>query len=167
LPLNAAIFLACFLFFLVSLLVTGGFAIDATSGAIVTEKLKYLRNFLAMPLVLVLFLAGVTGVVYGIASAVFGKGTGGIWFSGAGTILAVLSLFMVAGFNSTPYYPSSYDPASSLTIMNSSSSLFTLKTMMYVSFIIPFVLVYIWFAWKAINVSKITEEEMGKEGHVY
>jgi len=167
LPLNAAIFLACFLFFLVSLLVTGGFAIDATSGAIVTEKLKYLKNFLAMPLVLVLFLAGVAGVVYGIASAALGKGTGGIWFSGAGTILAVFSLFMVAGFNSTPYYPSSYDPASSLTIMNSSSSLFTLKTMMYVSFIIPFVLVYIWFAWKAINVSKITEEEMGKEGHVY
>jgi len=79
----------------------------------------------------------------------------------------VLSLFMVAGFNSTPYYPSSFDPASSLTLMNSSSSHFTLKTMMYVSFIIPFVIAYIWYAWKAINVKKITEEEMGKEGHVY
>ncbi len=167
LHLNAAIFLVCFLFFIVSLLVSEGFAIDGNSGAIVTEKFKYLRNFLAMPLVLVLFLAGVAGVIYGIASSAFGSGTGGIWFCGAGTILTVLSLFMVAGFNSTPFYPSSYDPASSLTIMNSSSSLFTLKTMMYVSFIIPFVLAYIWYAWKAINVRKITEEEMGKEGHVY
>lgn len=167
LTINSGIFLASFLFFVVSLLVSKGYSIDGTSGAVVTEKFKYLNNFLAMPLVLVLFLAGVAGVIYGIASTVFGQGTGGIWYSGAGTILAVLALFMVAGFNGTPYYPSLYEPSSSLTLMNSSSSHFTLKTMMYVSFIIPFVMAYIWYAWKAINVKKITEEEMRKEGHVY
>ncbi len=159
LTINSGIFLASFLFFVVSLLVSKGYSIDGTSGAVVTEKFKYLNNFLAMPLVLVLFLAGVAGVIYGIASTVFGQGTGGIWYSGAGTILAVLALFMVAGFNGTPYYPSLYEPSSSLTLMNSSSSHFTLKTMMYVSFIIPFVMAYIWYAWKAINVKKITEED--------
>ncbi len=167
LPVNAVIFLVSFLFFIISLLVSAGYAIDSTSGAIVSEKFKYLNNFLTMPVVSLMFVAGVAGVIYGIASTAFGQGTGGIWYCGSGTILAVLSLFMVAGFNSTPYYPSSFDPASSLTLMNSSSSLFTLKTMMYVSFIIPFVIAYIWYAWKAINVRKITEEEMGKEGHVY
>jgi cytochrome d ubiquinol oxidase subunit II len=91
----------------------------------------------------------------------------GIWFSGAGTILAVISLFFVAGFNSTSFYPSFFNLQSSLTIRNASSSQFTLKTMMYVSFIIPFVLAYIWYAWKSINNKRITEEEMKSDGHVY
>jgi len=164
---NSGIFLASFLFFVISLLVSTGYAIDGTTGAIITEKFKYLNNFIEMPLVLVLFLAGVAGVIYGITISAFRSATGGIWYSGAGTILAVLALFMVAGFNNTPYYPSLHEPSSSLTLVNSSSSHFTLKTMMYVSFIIPFVLAYIWYAWKAINVRKITEEEMKKEGHVY
>jgi cytochrome d ubiquinol oxidase subunit II len=91
----------------------------------------------------------------------------GIWFTGTGTVLAVFSLFLVAGFNGTSFYPSSYDLQSSLTIRNASSSLFTLKTMMYVSFIIPFVLAYIWYAWRAINITRITEKEMKSDGHVY
>ena len=91
----------------------------------------------------------------------------GIWFSGAGTVLSVFSLFLIAGFNGTSFYPSLYDLQSSLTIRNASSSLFTLKTMMYVSFIIPFVIAYIWYAWKAINNNKITEKEMNSEDHKY
>jgi cytochrome d ubiquinol oxidase subunit II len=82
-------------------------------------------------------------------------------------VLAVFSLFLIAGFNGTSFYPSLFDLKSSLTIRNASSSLFTLKTMMYVSFIIPIVLAYIWYAWKSINNKKITEEEMNSEEHKY
>jgi cytochrome d ubiquinol oxidase subunit II len=82
-------------------------------------------------------------------------------------VLAVFSLFLVAGFNGTSFYPSLSDLQSSLTIRNASSSLFTLKTMMYVSFLIPLVLGYIWYAWKAINNNKITEQEMNSEEHKY
>ena len=120
-----------------------------------------------MPVVLIIFLAGVVGVLYGIGITLFRGSREGIWFSGSGTVLAVFSLFLIAGFNGTSFYPSSYDLQSSLTINNASSSLFTLKTMMYVSFIIPFVLAYIWYAWKAINNKKITEEEMKSGGHIY
>ena len=120
-----------------------------------------------MPVAAVIFLLGVAGVLYGIGISLFKKSLGGIWFSGSGTVLAVFALFIVAGFNGTSFYPSSSDLQSSLTISNSSSSLFTLKAMMYVSFIIPIVLAYIWYAWKAINNEKITEEEMNSSEHKY
>jgi len=131
------------------------------------EKFKYLSNLIQMPVVLILFLAGVAGVLYGLITTIFNGSRKGIWFSGAGTILTVFSLFLIAGFNGTAFYPSSFDLRSSLTIRNASSSLFTLKTMMYVSFIIPFVILYIWYAWRAISREKITEEELSEEGHVY
>jgi cytochrome d ubiquinol oxidase subunit II len=120
-----------------------------------------------MPVVLILFLAGVVGVLSGIGLTVFRNSSSGIWFSGSGTVLAVFSLFLLAGFNGTSFYPSLYSLQSSLTIRNASSSLFTLKTMMYVSFIIPLVIAYIWYAWKAINNKKITEEEMNSKEHKY
>ena len=164
---NSILFLFFFLFFVVSLLFSTGFAADPITGTITIEKFKYLHNFIQMPVVLILFLAGVVSVLYGIGITVFRKSVSGIWFSGAGTILAVFSLFLVAGFNGTSFYPSLFDLQSSLTIRNASSSLFTLKTMMYVSFIIPIVVVYIWYAWKAINNNRITEEEMKSDEHKY
>ena len=167
LVINSVFFLIFFLLFVITLLLSKGFASDPLTGTITVEKFKYLHNFIQMPVVLVLFLAGVVGVLYGIGITVFRSTTSGIWFSGAGTVLAVFSLFLIAGFNGTSFYPSLYDLQSSLTIRNASSSLFTLKTMMYVSFIIPFVAAYIWFAWKAINNKKITEEEMNSEEHKY
>jgi cytochrome d ubiquinol oxidase subunit II len=120
-----------------------------------------------MPVVLVIFLLGVVGVLYGTGLSIFVKSVNGIWYSGAGTVLAVFSLFLIAGFNGTSFYPSSNDLQSSLTIRNASSSFFTLKAMTYVSFIIPLVLAYIWYAWKAINDKKITPEEMMTEEHKY
>jgi cytochrome d ubiquinol oxidase subunit II len=165
--LNSIRFLVFLLFFVISLLFADGFAADSVTGTITIEKFKYLHNFVQMPLVLIIFLTGVTGVLYGIGITVIRNSVKGIWFTGAGTVFAVFSLFLVAGFNGTSYYPSSYDLQSSLTIRNSSSSLFTLKTMMYVSFIIPFVIAYIWYAWKAINNTKITEDEMKSDGHKY
>ena len=164
---NSIPFLIFFLYFVISLLISKGFAVDSFTGNIFTEKFKYLHNFVEMPVVLVLFLAGVIGVLSGIGVTLLKKSVTGIWFSGAGTVLSVFSLFLIAGFNETSFYPSIYDLQSSLTIRNASSSLFTLNTMMYVSFIIPFVLAYIWFAWKAINRTKITEEEMNSDGHAY
>jgi cytochrome d ubiquinol oxidase subunit II len=91
----------------------------------------------------------------------------GIWFAGIGTVMAVLSLFLIAGYNNTAYYPSTFNPQSSLTIYNSSSSLFTLKTMSIVSLIIPFVLAYIFYAWRKMDKVSITKEEMQEEGHKY
>jgi cytochrome d ubiquinol oxidase subunit II len=120
-----------------------------------------------MPPVLIMFLGGVLSVLYGIAVTILKGSQKGIWFTGTGTMFAVFSLFLIAGFNGTSFYPSVYDLQSSLTIVNASSSLFTLKTMMYVSFITPFVIAYTWHAWKAINNKKITEEEMQSDGHKY
>jgi cytochrome bd ubiquinol oxidase subunit II len=164
--MNSIAFLAFFLFFIVSLLLSSGFAYDRTTGLVSMEKFKYLHNLIEMPLVLMLFLAGVAGVLYGIASTLFRENRKGIWFAGTGTILAVIALFLTAGFNGTAFYPSSSDLNSSLTIENASSSQFTLKTMTYVSFIVPFVFGYIWYAWKSINNKRITEDEMKSE-HVY
>ncbi|HQH22943.1 MAG TPA: cytochrome d ubiquinol oxidase subunit II [Bacteroidales bacterium] len=166
LMVNAVVFLVFFLFFLVSVLLSEGYAVDG-DGKVTLEKYKYFQNFVQMPLVLVLFLAGVIGVLSGIIMTVFRRSRRGIWYSGPGTILAVFSLFLIAGFSGTAFYPSSFDPGSSLTIRNASSSRFTLQTMMYVSFIIPFVFWYIWYAWKSISRKKISEEELSEEPHLY
>jgi cytochrome d ubiquinol oxidase subunit II len=165
--INSVSFIVFFIFFVVAILVSEGYAIDPGTGSIVTEKFKYLHNLLQMPVVLVLFLAGIAAVLYGIGTSVFTGRKNGIWFTGTGTILTVFALFCTAGFCNTPFYPSSYDPGSSLTIRNASSSFFTLKTMMYISFIIPFVIAYIWYAWFAMNRKKITEAELNAEEHIY
>jgi len=164
---NSVLFLIFFLFFVISLLLSKGFSSDPLTGTITIEKFKYLHNLIQMPAVLILFLAGVVGVLFGIGITAFRRSFSGIWFSGVGTVLAVFSLFLIAGFNGTSFYPSLFDLKSSLTIRNASSSLFTLKTMMYVSFIIPIVIAYIWYAWKSINNNKITEAEMNSEEHKY
>jgi cytochrome d ubiquinol oxidase subunit II len=163
---NSVVFLVFFLFFVTALLLSPGFAYDSSTGAVSMEKYKYLHNLILMPVVLVLFLAGVVGVLYGIIITLFRSSRKGIWFTGTGTVLAVIAMFLTAGFNGTSFYPSSFDLNSSLTIENASSSKFTLATMMYVSFIVPFVFAYIWHAWKLINNKRITEEEMKSE-HVY
>lgn len=164
---NSVPFLIFFLFFIISLLFSKGYTADPETGTITLEQFKYMHNFIHMPVVMIIFLAGVAAVLYGIGIAVLKKSFSGIWFTGAGTILTVFSLFLTAGFNGTSFYPSLSDVQSSLTIRNASSSLFTLKTMMYVSFIIPFVIAYIWYAWKAINKTKITEAELNSGEHKY
>jgi len=164
---NAAPFLVLFLLFLGSVLLSSGFAYDAATMQVSMEKFKYLHNLLAMPLVLVLFLFGVVLVLWGVISSVIKVSTKGIWFSGVGTVLTVFALFLVAGYNHTAYYPSTYDLQSSLTIENSSSSHYTLTAMSYVSLLVPFILAYIFYAWKSINNKPIDAQEMQEEGHVY
>jgi cytochrome d ubiquinol oxidase subunit II len=164
---NSISFLVFFLFFLVTLLLADGFAVSQETGSMMIEKYKYLHNLIQMPFVLIIFLAGVVAVLYGIWISIWKASHKGIWFTGSGTVLTVFALFLIAGLNRTSFYPSLYELQSSLTIQNASSSPFTLKTMMYVSFIIPFVVVYIWYAWRAISRKKITSEEIKEEGHVY
>lgn len=164
---NSAIFLVFFLYFLIWLLLKDGFAVDSQSGEVSMEKYKYLHNILQMPLNTVILLLGVLGVLWGIISTVFLNSNKGFWFAGSGTVLTVFALFLLAGFNNTAFYPSVADLQSSLTIQNASSSKFTLVAMSYVSLMIPFVLAYIVYFWRAMNKKKITDEEMQNESHVY
>ncbi|MFO7575856.1 MAG: cytochrome d ubiquinol oxidase subunit II [Bacteroidales bacterium] len=164
---NAVPFLAAFLFFVISLLLSEGFAADPETGRVYMEKFKYLHNMLQMPAVLILFLAGVVLVLFGLYMTIFTNSHKPVWYAGTGTVLTVLALLLIAGYNNTAFYPSLHDLNSSLTIRNASSSHFTLKTMFYISFAIPFVIAYIWFAWKAINNTRISKEEMETEHHVY
>ena len=167
---NAIPFLIFFLLYIVALLLSMGFATDPATGNVFMENYKYLHNFIQMPVVLILFLIGVILVLLGISGPLINVdkyGTKGIWFTGTGTILAVFSLFLIAGFNNTAYYPSTFDLQSSLTISNSSSSHYTLTVMSYVSLLVPFVIAYIWYAWRSINNRKIDAQEMETEGHTY
>lgn len=165
---NSFIFVILFVAFVVYILVKDGYAVDPATGNIYMESFKYLNNFLAMPAVLVVFLVGVILVLAGIALTLLRKNfRKGIWLSGAGTVLAVMGLMMCVGYNNTAYYPSVADLQSSLTITNSSSSLFTLKTMAYVSVLVPFVVAYIFYAWHAIDHRKITKSEMKDGEHTY
>jgi cytochrome bd ubiquinol oxidase subunit II len=160
-------FLAAFLFFVTTLLLSDGLNFGRNDGRIVVEDFKYLHNFLQMPAILVIFLLGVVMVLTGIILAIFYRSRKGIWLTGPGTVITVFALFLIAAFNNTSFYPSLTNFRNSLTIHNASSSFFTLKVMMYVSFAIPAVFAYIWFAWKAINSKNITSAEMDKEDHLY
>jgi len=166
--INTIPFLVFFLFFLIRLMFIDGFSYNHETGLVSMEKYKYLHNFLEMPLVLAILLIGVVGVLSGIGvSLLKDKYTKGIWFAGAGTVLTVMSLFLIAGFNHTAFYPSTFDLQSSLTIENASSSKFTLATMSYVSLLVPFVLAYIWYAWRAMNKTKISRTDLTTEDHLY
>ena len=160
------LFLAAFLAFFGWLLCSDGRAIDPASGTVSIEPYKYLHNLLAMPAVAIVLLAGVAAVLWGLWSGGRNGSRRAIWFSGAGTILTVLALLLLAGWNDTCYYPSLTDMQSSLAITNSSSSLFTLKVMSVVSLLIPFVAAYIWYAWRALT-RPISEREVEEAEHTY
>ena len=165
---NTALFLVFFLAFVIRTLLADGYAVRPETGEVFMEPYKYLTNFLQMPVVQLVFLVGVVAVLWGIIRTLwkpaFDKG---IWFAGAGTVLTVLALLLVAGYNNTAYYPSTHDLQSSLTLANSCSSQFTLKVMAYVSILVPFVLAYIFYAWRSIDNRKIDAKEMEEGGHAY
>ena len=166
--LNAALFLVLFLAFVIRTLLAKGFAINPETQEVFMQPYKYFNNFIEMPLVLIVFLIGVVLVLFGIGKSIFKNTfTKGIWFAGIGTVLTVLALLLVVGYNSTAYYPSNLDPQSSLTLANSCSSKFTLKTMAYVSILVPFVLAYIFYAWRSIDKKKIDVKEMQGDDHAY
>lgn len=164
--ITAVPFLVIFLTWLGILLCREGFAVNEL-GVVSMEKYKYLHNLIQMPAVLVMFFVGVVGVLLGIWKGALTKSRCGIWFGGIGTVLVVMAVFFIAGFNGTSYYPSNTDLQSSLTIVNSSSSRFTLQVMSIVSLLIPFVLAYIVYAWRQMDKKKITEDEIAQSEHKY
>lgn len=153
-------FLIFFIAVVINFIVMEGFAVDE-NGVVSMEKGKYINNYLEMPLVMAMLLIGAILLVIAVALTLFKKGyKRGIWFAGLGTILAVISLFLIVGYNGTAYYPSVADIQDSLTLSNSCSSEFTLKTMAIVSLIIPFVVAYIAYFWRQMDKKSITKEEL-------
>lgn len=164
--INMLLFLFFFLGFMFWILTKDGFALK--NGIIFIEKYKYLFNFIEMPIILGMFLIGVIMVIVAVFMTIIFKKTCCIKTGGVGIVLTVMSLLLNVGFNNTSYYPSTSDLQSSLTIMNSSGSHYTLMTMSYVSLMVPFVLAYIAFAWYSMDRVKITKDEIeSKDSHNY
>ena len=157
-------FLIFFLPFLVYVLVKDGFAVDAATGAIVMEPMKYLHNLMDMWYLAVVMVAGVALLLYGVGRTVVSNSyIRGIWPAGIGVVMVVLVLLLCAGWNNTAYYPSNADLQSSLTIANSCSSRFTLSTMFYVSLLVPLVLAYIAYVWRVMDSRKLTHDEIADD----
>ena len=156
------LFLVVLVLVLAQLFTMDGFAVDA-QGVVSMVEYKYLFNLIEMPVVLVMFLVGAVLLVAGVVLTLLRKTfTRGIWLAGPGTVLVVMALFMIAGYNGTAYYPSTADLQSSLTLQNSSSSEFTLTCMSIVSLIIPFVVAYIAYFWRKMDVRSITTEDLSQ-----
>ncbi len=164
---NSILFLVFFLSFVFLILTADGFAVDPVSKMVSMEEYKYFNNLIEMPAVLITFLVGVVGVLYGIFLGAFKASPKGIWFAGPGTVLTVFAVFMLAGLNNTAFYPSTYDLQSSLTIANASSSEFTLMVMAWVSLLVPIVFSYIWYTWKQMSKAKISEEDLENDSMKY
>jgi cytochrome d ubiquinol oxidase subunit II len=153
-------FLVIFLFVVYNLFTMEGFAVNE-NGIITMQEGKYLTNIIDMPIVLIMFLIGAVLLVAGVALTLIKHTfTRGIWPSAIGTVMAVMAIFMIAGYNGTAYYASVADLQSSLTLANSCSSEFTLKTMAIVSLIIPFVVAYIAYFWHKMDKKQLTREEI-------
>lgn len=162
---TAPAFVVLFVIWLAALLASDGATADA-AGRISIEPHKYLHNLLEMPYVAAVLIVGVVAVLWSVRLG-WSARRSAIWFGGAGTVLTVLALLLTAGWNQTAYYPSLSDLQSSLTIANSSSSLFTLRVMAWVSLFIPFVVAYIWYVWRALNRHPLTRNELHEGGHQY
>lgn len=165
--INGLIFAVLFVAFVIILLISDGYRYGEGNVFYLVEFI-YWHNLLEMWWCIPILLIGVVMVLYAIFGAAFGMITrGAVWFSGIGTVLVVLVLFWLAGYNDTAYYPSIIDPQSSLSIANSSSSKFTLSVMSWVSVLVPFVLAYIWYVWSKMNNTPLTEKELDSDHHVY
>ncbi len=151
------------LFVLYSLLTMDGYAINPETSEIFMEKGKYLHNLLAMPACALMLLLGLVLVIWSTVSTTFLGKRNGIWFGGLGTVLVALTIFFLAGYNNTAFYPSKFDLGSSLTIFNASSSHYTLTAMSYVALAVPFVLGYIAYFWYLMDARKITVADLSGE----
>lgn len=162
---NAVPFVVFFVAFVVWTFLAEGYAVD-DAGHVYMQKYKYFSNMVEMPAVGVCFLLGVLAVLYGIVRTLAcGNVRNGIWFSGTGTVVTVTCLLLAVGYNGTAFYPSTADLQSSLTIENASSSMFTLQVMSVVSLLIPFVLAYIFYAWRSLERGRTTAEDAENDGH--
>lgn len=164
---NAIPFVVFFLAFVISIILSEGFAVQ-DDGTVYMEKYKYFNNLIEMPVIGILFLLGVLTVLYGIIASLMNKSfKKGIWFSGAGTVVTVTMLLLIAGYNNTSFYPSTADLQSSLTIFNASSSEFTLKAMSWASILVPIVAGYIFIAWRALEKKRTDMDDINSDSHAY
>lgn len=163
---NFLLALPFLLYVLISLLLMKGYHVDQ-DGVVSLVSRKYLTNLLANPWILGLLLAGLMLIVLGVLNTAKNTRTNGIWFAGLGTVLVGLAVFSTAGYNNTSFYPSKIDLQSSLTIYNASSSHYTLTAMTYVAMTIPFVLAYIAYAWRSMDIMKLTADEVGSDKGSY
>ena len=164
---NAGVFVPLFLAVVVVILTSKGVGYD-DSGNMEWVDYKYLHNYLSMWWALVILLSGVVMVLYGVVKTLMkGDYRCGIWQAGIGTVLVVMTLFWVVGYNNTAYLPSLLDVQSSLTLRNSSSSEFTLTVMSIVSILVPFVLAYIAYCWYKMDHRKLTSDELDNTDHKY
>jgi cytochrome d ubiquinol oxidase subunit II len=164
---NMILFLIFFLGFMAWILTKDGFAVNS-SGVVFMQEYKYLINFLEMPIVLGMFLIGVIMVIVAVFTTIQFKKTCCIKTGGVGVVLTVMAVLLNVGFNNTAYYPSTVDLQSSLTIVNSSGSHYTLMAMSYASLMVPFVLAYIALAWYSMDRVKITKDEIeSPDAHNY
>ena len=159
-------FVIVFVAWLVLLILRNGYAVDA-DGTVVVQQYKYLDNLLQMPAVLAMLVVGVGLIIWGLVQGAQIESHRGFWPAAGGTVLVVMAVFFLAGFNNTAYYPSTADLQSSLTIRNSSSSYFTLQVMSWVSLLIPFVVAFIAYAWHAMDRKKISMDEIEGSGNKY
>ncbi len=165
---NSIPFVVCFLGFVIWSFIADGYAVNPDTKEVFMAPHKYLNNMIEMPVVGIVFLAGVVLVLFGIGKTLMSKEfSKGIWITGIGTVLTVCMLLLITGFNNTAYYPSATDLQSSLTIQNSSSSEFTLTVMSVVSLLVPFVLAYIFYAWNSLEKKRFKAEDLKDDGHVY
>lgn len=164
--INSILMLVFLISWVINIVLSDGYEVKA-NYIVSIEKYKYLHNLLEMPANTLILLIGLILVLIGIAKGVLKSSSKAIWFSGIGSILLVFSVFLLAGFNNTCFYPSTVDLQSSLNIMNASSSHYTLTAMSYISILIPFVITYIFFAWRALNKEKISKENLATEDHKY
>lgn len=164
---NTLPFLVTFLAFLAIIFTSKGYGITG-SGSIELVPYKYFNNLLEMPVNTALFLLGIVGVLFGIIRSLLRpQWKKGIWFAAPGTLLTVVCLFILVGFNNTAFYPSTTDLNSSLTIYNASSSEYTLKAMSYVSISVPFIIAYIWYAWRVMTKTPLSTKELQESDHKY
>lgn len=164
---NGLIFAVLFVTFVIVLFLAPGYRMIPGQAAMIEPNI-YLHNYLNMWWLAVVFVIGVILVLAAIFGSAFSQTwRGGIWMAGSGVFAVIVTLFCVAGYAGTAYLPSTIDPASSLTIANSSSSLFTLTVMSWVSILVPFVLAYIWYVWRKMNATQLTEKELESENHSY
>lgn len=164
---NALIAVITLVVFLGVILLSKGYGV-MPNGTVELVKYKYFHNLIEVPINTIILLAGLVLVLFGIiATLVRSVYRNGIWFSGLGTVLTVTALFGIAAYNQTAFYPSTTDLNSSLTIVNASSSLYTLETMSWVSLFVPFVIAYMWYAWRAISKGGISTKQLNSEEHTY
>lgn len=165
---NSIPFVVCFLAFVIWAFIADGFAVNPETKEVFMEAHKYFNNLIEMPIVGVVFVAGVLLVLFGIGKTLLKKEfSSGVWLTGVGTVLTVCMLLLITGYNNTAYYPSIADPQSSLTIHNSSSSEFTLTVMSVVSILVPFVVAYIFYAWNSLEKKRFDAKDLKDDGHVY